>query len=169
MIKTCGLVCILILQYGAVLTHSEVFFFEEELIIHSQKDLNNFYTNMESLNELTKHIDKSVNYFNSKIKETVLDNTIEASFSSWLKSEAEQCSSEIKIKIEKALNISLNSLPEDIHLHKARKRIKRGFKPLGNLISFLTDLPSPHSWERYEYLVDNLKQTVIGDIKLQLL
>ena len=68
MIKTCGLVCILILQYGAVLTHSEVFFFEEELIIHSQKDLNNFYTNMESLNELTKHIDKSVNYFKRKVK-----------------------------------------------------------------------------------------------------
>ena len=105
MITTCGLVCILILQYAAVLTHSEVFFFEEELIIHSQKDLNNFYSNMESLNELTKHIDKSVNYFNSKIKKTVLDNTIETSFSLWLKSEAEQCSKELKIKIEKALNI----------------------------------------------------------------
>ena len=96
-----------------------------------------------------------------------LQKTIESSFSLWLQSEAELCSKEIKQKRLKALNISLNALPREIHMHNAgTKRVKRGFKPLGSLISFLTDIPSPQSWERFENLVAHLKQGVIGNANL---
>ena len=156
-----------ILQYAATLTQSEVFFYEEELIIHSQKNLNNFYLNLESINDLCKHIDKSVTYFKKRVEKNNLQKTIESSFSLWLQSEAELCSKEIKQKRLKALNISLNALPREIHMHNAgTKRVKRGFKPLGSLISFLTDIPSPQSWESFENLVAHLKQGVIGNANL---
>ena len=42
---------------------AEVFFFDEELIIHSKKDINNFYINLEAINELARHIDGSIGFF----------------------------------------------------------------------------------------------------------
>ena len=36
--------------------HSEVFFFDDEMIIHSKKNIENFYLNLQALSELVQHI-----------------------------------------------------------------------------------------------------------------
>ena len=42
---------------------------------------------------------------------------------------------------------------------------KRGLRPLGTFISWLTDLPSPESYENYTELVDTLANIVDGNVK----
>ena len=41
-------------------------------------------------------------------------------------------------------------------------RIKRGFKPLGELVAFLTDMPSPSAWEGEQNLINILKNVIRG-------
>ena len=40
--------------------HSEVFFFDDEMIIHSKKNIENFYVNLQALSELVQHIKGTV-------------------------------------------------------------------------------------------------------------
>ena len=78
----------LILVYSVFLyteVYAEVFFFENDMVIHSKKNINNFYVNLEALNQLIQHIKGSIAYFKKKElksppskKKTVID------FSLWL-------------------------------------------------------------------------------------
>ena len=143
---------------------AEVFFFDEELIIHSKKDINNFYINLEAINELARHIDGSIGFFKKGEKKSARKNLPLTTFNQWLQTEAKLCSKEIKQKRKKALELSRDSLPDTIHKHEDN-RMKRGFKPLGSLLALLTDIPSPQSWEKYSSLVDNLREVVLGNMK----
>jgi hypothetical protein len=143
---------------------AEVFFFDEELIIHSKKDINNFYINLEAINELARHIDGSIGFFKKGEKKSARKNLPLTTFNQWLQTEAKLCSKEIKQKRKKALELSRDSLPDTIHKHEDN-RMKRGFKPLGSLLALLTDIPSPQSWEKYSSLVDNLREVVLGNRK----
>ena len=49
------------------LIRAEVYFYEEELIIHSKKDINNFYINLEAINDLQKHIESSIKFFKKRV------------------------------------------------------------------------------------------------------
>ena len=71
----------------------------------------------------------------------------------------------IKLKRDKALNLAKDSLPDEIYVHLDKaKQSKRGFKPLGELISFLSGVPSPTSWEKFSLLVNNLQKVVHGNL-----
>jgi hypothetical protein len=144
---------------------AEVYFYEDELLIHSKKDINNFYINLEAINELAKHIDGSISYFKKRETQSKGKNLAITTFNLWLQADAQLCSKEIKQKRRKALDLSRDSLPDEIHKHvdEGKIRTKRGFKPLGSLVAFLTDLPSPQSWEKYSTLVDNLREVVLGN------
>ena len=157
----------LILVYSVFLyteVYAEVFFFENDMVIHSKKNINNFYVNLEALNQLIQHIKGSIAYFKKKeLKSPPSKKKAVIDFSVWLQIEAGLCAKSIEMKKEKALEISKNNLPDEIHKHV--ERTKRGFKPLGSLISFFSGLPSPSSWENYSHLVDRLRQIVIGNSK----
>ena len=148
------------------LIRAEVYFYEEELIIHSKKDINNFYINLEAINDLQKHIDGSIKFFKKREKNAAGKDLALTTFNLWLQAEAKLCSKEINQKRRKALELSRDSLPDEIHKHedKGEKRFKRGFKPLGAFVAYLTDLPSPQSWEKYSSLVDNLREVVLGNM-----
>ena len=125
------------------------------------KDINNFYLNLEAIKGLTKNIERSISYFKKRQNKSNGLSKVEDTFYQWLQTEARLCSKKIKSKRDKALRISRDSLPDEIH-SKGNKRTKRGFRPLGTLISFLSDIPSPQSWERYESLVNKLREVVLG-------
>ena len=42
--------------------HSEVFFFDDEMIIHSKKNIENFYVTLQALSELVQHIKGTVRW-----------------------------------------------------------------------------------------------------------
>ena len=148
------------------LIRAEVYFFEEELIIHSKKDINNFYINLEAISNLARHIDGSIGYFKKREKKSTGKNVALTTFNQWLQTDAKLCSKVINQKRGKALALSKDSLPDEIHKHddKGIRRDKRGFKPLGSLLALLTDIPSPQSWEKYSSLVDNLREVVLGNM-----
>ena len=112
-----------ILNYSAKVS-GEIYFYGDEVVIHSQKDISNFYINLEALADMSRHIDKSIKYFKkreSKAPKDQLDN----SFSIWLQHSAGICSNKIKIKRKRALDVVKQSLPDEIHVHLNKLRTKR--------------------------------------------
>ena len=64
MALTCKLLCIVFtLNYSFSLLKADVFFYEQELILHSRKDINNFYINLHAITSLTKKIEDSIAFF----------------------------------------------------------------------------------------------------------
>ena len=94
------------------LIRAEVYFFEEELIIHSKKDINNFYINLEAISNLARHIDGSIGYFKKREKKSSGKNVALTTFNQWLQTEAKLCSKVINQKRGKALALSKDSLPD---------------------------------------------------------
>lgn len=158
MLKLMTTICIL--KYMAM---AEIFFYEDELIIHSSKNIVNFYINLEAVNTLGNKIAASINYFKKRESLSAGKSLVLTTFNKWLQSDAQQCAKEIKRKRNKALELSKDSLPDEIHKHKDTRK-KRGFQPLGELVAYLTDMPSPSSWEKYSSLVDNLRDVVLGNM-----
>ena len=99
------------------LIRAEVYFFEEELIIHSKKDINNFYINLEAISNLARHIDGSIGYFKKREKKSTGKNVALTTFNQWLQTDAKLCSKVINQKRGKALELSKDSLPDEIHKH----------------------------------------------------
>ena len=58
---------IFILNYSAKVS-GEIYFYWDEVVIHSQKDISNFYINLEALADMSRHIDMSIKYFKKKGK-----------------------------------------------------------------------------------------------------
>ena len=139
----------------------EVYFYEDQLIIHSKKNIGNYYINLDAVNELANHIAASISYFKKRETKAVGKSHLEINFNKWLQQDAQLCSDNIKRKRSKALELSRDSLPDEIH-EKSRK--KRGFQPLGQMVAWITDLPSPSSWEKYSSMVDNLREVVLGNL-----
>ena len=163
---TCKLLCIVFtLNYSFSLLKADVYFYEHDLILHSRKVINNFYINLHAITSLTKKIEESVEFFKKKYTKSFDKDPIMTNLYAWLQNEAKTCSKLIKLKRDKALNLAKDSLPDEIHVHLEKtKRTKRGFKPLGELISFFSGVPSPTSWEKYSALVNNLREVVLGNV-----
>ena len=117
---------------------------------------------------LSTHCEGSIEYFKKReLKSSTKEKKkkVGKSFAIWLQIEARICAKSIEMKKDRALEIAQNSLPDVIHKHSENsKRIKRAFKPLGSLISFISGLPSPSSWEKYAHLVDRIRQAVAGNL-----
>ena len=163
---TCKLICIVFtLIHSFSLLKADVFFYEQELILHSRKDINNFYINLHAITSLTKKIEDSIAFFKKKYTKSFDKDPIMTNLYAWLKNEAKVCSKLIKLKRDKALKLARDSLPDEIHVHLDKtKRNKRAFKPLGELISFISGVPSPTSWEKFSSLVNNLREVVLGNV-----
>ena len=159
------LVIVFTLNYSFSLLEADVFFYEQDLILHSSKDINNFYINLHAITSLIKTIEKSIEFFKKKYTKAFDRDPIVTNLYAWLQKEAKTCSKLIKLKRDKALILAKNSLPDVIHVHLEKaKRNKRAFKPLGELISFISGVPSPTSWEKFSSLVNNLREVVLGNV-----
>jgi hypothetical protein len=56
----------------------EIYFYGEDIKLHSKKDISNYYINLEALFDLSRHIDMSIKYFKkreSKEPKDQLDNS----------------------------------------------------------------------------------------------
>ena len=81
-----------------------------------------------------------------------------SAFSKWLSRQSHSCIQKITSIKDKAQDLVNKTLP----MTKKHILTKRGIKPLGSLISYLTDLPSPDAWEDTETLITHLNDVVNG-------
>ena len=123
------LVIVFTLNYSFSLLEADVFFYEQDLILHSSKDINNFYINLHAITSLIKTIEKSIEFFKKKYTKAFDRDPIVTNLYAWLQKEAKTCSKLIKLKRDKALKLAKNSLPDVIHVHLEKaKRNKRALE-----------------------------------------
>ena len=120
------------------ITSAEVYFTSEHLIIYGRKDINNFYINTHSLSQLIAHIDSSIEFYKERGTKAPSGH-VDKTFSSWLQKSAKVCTSKLKLKEANALSLVNDALPDDVNFSlKTKNRFKRGFKPLGEAIAWVS-------------------------------
>ena len=143
-------------------TKPQLYFSNEHLILYSKKNIAAFGVNMLHLETATKTIKKARETFNKEEKISH-PHSSKRTFSKWLAKQAHSCVEQITVTKNKAQHLVNKTLPlKGKHIRK-----KRGIKPIGTLISYLTDLPSPDAWEDSETLITHLNDVVNGQTREQ--
>ena len=110
---------------------------DQFLYLTSNKNIHNIQISINKLTKVTKDLDK-VN--------TTASNICKLS----LKGAQYTAQNEYDLLYSQAVPVHKDP--------KLFNRFRRGLRPLGNLVSFLTDLPSPNQWDQYQDLVKHLKK-----------
>ena len=128
------------------IVYAKVYFSNENLIIHANKNITNFNPNLkvfESIIENLSQLDNKLLSFPNMPKTVNLSKTnktwITSDFNKYLDEDVKLCISHLqdqKNEIHEIIKNALNSKDID----------KRGFPILGSLFSGLTDMPSPEEW-----------------------
>ena len=142
-------------------TLGQVYFTNKNFMLHSRKNISAFYQNEKHLDRLIKSIKGSREYFIGKASNSTQKPVLKT-MCTWLEQRATLCIDSLGFKMAKAREMVDNSLPMEVDQKKYR--YKRGFKPLGELVSFLTDMPSPSAWEDEQTLVIELKNVIRGSL-----
>lgn len=148
--------CLILLH----LTLGQVYFTNKNFMLHSRKNISAFYQNEASLERLINSIKGSREYFVRKASNSTQKPALKT-LCTWLEQRATLCIDSLGLKMTKAREMVDNSLPME---DQKKYRTKRGFKPLGELVSFLTDMPSPSAWEDEQTLINDLKNVIRGNL-----
>ena len=143
-------------------TKPQLYFSNEHLILYSKKNIAAFGVNMVHVETAIKTIQKARETFNKEEKKSN-PHSPKRTFNRWLVKQAHACVEQITVTKNKAQELVNKTLP----LTGKHKRKKRGIKPIGSLISYLTDLPSPDAWEDSETLLTHLNDVVNGQTREQ--
>ena len=143
------------------MTLGQVYFTNNNYMLHSRKNISAFYQNEKHLDRLINSIKGTREFFIGKASNSTHKPELKT-FCTWLQQKATLCIDALSLKMTKAREIVDNSLPREEEQKKYRFR--RGFKPLGELVSFLTDMPSPSAWEDEQTLVIDLKNMIRGSL-----
>ena len=129
---------------------SQVYFSTPEFYLHANLDTTNITSNVAHFEKVILQLTNTAITFHNR-RSIDKDHNILV-FHSWLETEAEMCVNEL-VRKKKIINFNLkNAFPISFENHV---RVKRGFKPLGTLISWITDLPSPASWQDEQLSLQN--------------
>ena len=145
-------------------TKPQLYYSNEHLILYSKKNIAAFGVNMLHLETAIKTIQKARETF-SKEEKKAHPHSPKRTFNRWLVKQAHACVEQITVTKNKAIDMVNKTLP--LKGKHNRKRKKRGIKPIGSLISYLTDLPSPDAWEDSETLLTHLNDVVNGQTREQ--
>ena len=115
---TCKLLYIVFTpNYSFSLVKADVFFYEQDVILHSREDINNFYINLHAITSLTKKIEDSIGFFKKTYNKSFGKDPIMTNLYVWLQNETKTFTKLIKLKRDKALHQAKDSLSDEIHVH----------------------------------------------------
>ena len=142
--------------------NAQVYFSDPDTFIYAKKNITAVLVNQQ-------HLEGIINTL-IKAKKDYIKNEINAEFSTEYKAfnqilihRAESCIKLLGYRRSKGANI-LKNLHNRLITNKRKKRnirrIKRGIRMLGNLISYVSGVPSPGQWENEVILVNKLENMI---------
>ena len=139
---------------------SQVYYASADFYIRSKKDIGAFHRNTKALKSLIAHMNTNRKVLHKRGTMAKADS-IERTFMIWVEQETSVCIHSLTNKNKRAMEIVSNTFP----ITKLNSRTTRGIKPLGELVSWVTGVPSPSQWESQNELIDKLKQAIEGNLE----
>ena len=153
-----------------------LYFTNEDLKLHSVKNITNLTKNIEYFYTLVMELEKLANNFpenvaqdpslsSSLLTRFMRNFTATAKTKMNLKPLISEYFVDMRLYIKEKVK-DFKSLGEQAKSRLlnaiGRKRMKRGLKFLGDVISYITDLPGPTEYDRQEHLMKDMRNVING-------